>query len=70
MSSTPARLVLACVLMIAAAGVARAQSNQANANAQDKTKKHANQVPDSGLDEPQAPQALAPFERVIDSGTR
>ena len=67
MSSAAARLVLACVLMIAAAGVARAQSSQANANAQDKTKKHANQVPDSGLDEPQAAQALAPFERVIEA---
>jgi len=67
MSSAAARLVLACVLTIAAAGVARAQSSQANANAQDKTKKHANQVPDSGLDEPQAAPAPAPFERVIEA---
>ena len=67
MSSAAARLLMACVLTIAAAGVARGQASQANANAQDKTNKHANQVPDSGLDEPQAVQAPAPFERVIDA---
>lgn len=47
MSSAPARIALACVLTIGIAGVARAQSSQANDNAQDKRRKTGNQVPDS-----------------------
>jgi hypothetical protein len=40
-----------------------AQSSQANSNA-DKAKKHVNQVPDSGLDQPPIDQSGSPFERV------
>ena len=63
MSSAPARIALACVLTIGIAGVARAQSSQANDNAQNKSRKTGNQVPDSGLDGPQTDQGGG-FERV------
>jgi hypothetical protein len=62
------RIVLACALTVAVGSVASAQSSQASANAQQaKQKKHANQVPDSGLDQPEPEQGADPFERVIEN---
>jgi hypothetical protein len=62
------RIVLACALTIAVASVASAQSSQANDRAQQaKTKKHANQVPDSGFDQPDADPGADQFERVIEN---
>ena len=62
------RIVLACALTMAVGNVAGAQSNQASANAQQaKQKKHANQIPDSGLDQPEPEQGADPFERVVET---
>lgn len=60
------RVTLACVLTVAAAGAAAAQAPQANGNAQAKTKKHPNQVPETGPDQA-ADQDSSRFDRVIES---
>ena len=52
------RIGVACALTLGVAATASAQSAQANANAQQKKeKRHPNQVPDRGIDEPATPAA-------------
>jgi hypothetical protein len=55
------------VLTLAVSTLAHAQSAQANPNAPGQQKKHANQVPDRGLDQPEADASATPFERVIEN---
>jgi hypothetical protein len=60
------RTVFAAVISLAIAAPLLAQSSQANPNAQ-KPKKHGNQVPDAGLDDPEPSQGANPFERAIEA---
>jgi hypothetical protein len=61
------RIVLACALTVAVGSVASAQSSQASANAQGKSKKHANQVPDTGQDASTPDPSGDQFDRVIEN---
>ena len=52
------RVGAACALTLAVGAIANAQSAQANASGQQKKeKRHPNQVPDRGIDDPAAPTA-------------
>jgi hypothetical protein len=74
------RIGVACALTLGVVATANAQSVQANANAQQKKeKKHPNQVPDRGLDDPapapavdaaDGPDVTAVQVRVHPSGMR
>lgn len=59
-----ARTALAAAVSLAIVAPLYAQSTQANPAAL-KQKKHANQVPDSGLDEPESAQPGDLFERIV-----
>jgi len=62
------RIGVACALTLAIGAIANAQSAQANANAQDKKeKRHPNQVPDHGIDDPAPPAATTQFNRAVDT---
>jgi hypothetical protein len=67
MFKTAICLGLTCALTLGVAALAQAQSSQSNANAPGKQKKQANQVPDSGLDQPGADAGDGPFQRVIEN---
>lgn len=59
------RSVVVCGIALAFASAARAQSPQANDHAQDKVKKHANQVPETGVgDTDEASAADTTFEKA------
>jgi len=61
------RAAIAVVVALMFAGDAPAQSSQANPNAQ-KPKKQANQVPETGPNDPDPDDAASdPFERAIDN---
>jgi hypothetical protein len=69
MSQVTGRIVFTTMLALGVAGLAGAQSNQANPNAkQGKEKRHPNQVPDTGSGSAQdAEPATGAFERVIEN---
>jgi len=59
---------MVCALTFGIAATAQAQSAQANANAQQqKEKRHPNQVPDHGIDDPAAPAATTQFDRAVEA---
>jgi tryptophan 2,3-dioxygenase len=62
------RLGMVCALTFGIAATAQAQSAQANANAQQqKEKRHPNQVPDHGIDDPAPPATTTQFDRAVEA---
>src|SRR3982750_3213799 len=62
------RIGVACALTLGVAATVSAQSAQANANAQPKNqKRHPNQVPDHGIDDPALPAATTQFDRAVEA---